>query len=185
MLSSKFHFMVLTCGKVIFIMLNLLCNRLDITILPPPGGPIAPRRCMSCNKLSDVTRKLMLITLSTNLITSLTWVSNSQALEMLAPFQKRVKQNAVCQNSASQLTDQQTIHPCIQQTNKPSTPPVNQPENYPASQQNNRPTDQKTNELNNQPTAQLTNLQNNQLTNRPTSQPADKPANVAPNQPVS
>ena len=39
-----------TCGKHMLIMLNLLCKRRDMTILPPPGGPIAPRRCMSCFK---------------------------------------------------------------------------------------------------------------------------------------
>jgi len=36
------------------IRLNLLCRRGDITLRPPPGGPIAAIKNISYNKLSSV-----------------------------------------------------------------------------------------------------------------------------------
>lgn len=36
------------------IRLNLLCSLLEITILPPPGGPIEANKCMPCwTKMED------------------------------------------------------------------------------------------------------------------------------------
>ena len=35
--------------------LNLLCSLLEITILPPPGGPMEANRCMPCHELNNKT----------------------------------------------------------------------------------------------------------------------------------
>ena len=40
--------MLLTWGKVMLMRLNLLCSRLEITILPPPGGPMEASTCIPC-----------------------------------------------------------------------------------------------------------------------------------------
>ena len=40
----------LTWGKVMLMRLNRLCRRLEMTIRPPPGGPMAAMRNMSCWK---------------------------------------------------------------------------------------------------------------------------------------
>ena len=41
-----YHNKQCTCGKVMLMRLNLLCSLREMTILPPPGGPIAASRNM-------------------------------------------------------------------------------------------------------------------------------------------
>ena len=46
MIRSALH----TCGKVMLMRLNRLCSLREMTILPPPGGPIAASTNMFYNK---------------------------------------------------------------------------------------------------------------------------------------
>ena len=46
--SERGACVLLTWGKVMLMRLNLLCSLLEITILPPPGGPMDASRCIPC-----------------------------------------------------------------------------------------------------------------------------------------
>ena len=52
-IDSKIERTCLSAGKVKLIMLKRLCRRSEITLRPPPGGPMATTSCMSAMKRQD------------------------------------------------------------------------------------------------------------------------------------
>lgn len=60
-----------TWGKVILIRLNLLCSRLEITILPPPGGPMDASKCMPWEE--RINQYVCCIYLTAKLLHQLNW----------------------------------------------------------------------------------------------------------------
>lgn len=60
-----------TWGKVMLIRLNLLCSRLEITILPPPGGPMDASKCMPWEE--RINQCVCCIYLTAKLLHQLNW----------------------------------------------------------------------------------------------------------------